>query len=70
MTVHAFPPALMSISAAAHYLSVSPSKLRGLDLPRVENGGNRQYKKEDLDAYIASLPIKGQGENKCDEIFG
>jgi hypothetical protein len=62
----------MQAKAAAHYLGVSPSKLRGLDLPCKVDGGNKLYDRADLDAYADSLPYdeeKGQ-ENSCDAVFG
>ena len=66
----AFPPRLMQASAAAHYLGVSVSKLRGLDIPARVNGGNKLYDKIDLDAYADALPYDGKGGNSCDELFG
>ena len=66
-----FPPRLMQAKAAAHYLGVSPSKLRTLDLPCKVDGGNKLYDKADLDAYADSLPYDGKEvrENTCDAVF-
>jgi len=69
MTRH-FPPRLLKAKDAAHYLSVSPSKLRGLGLPCKRQGGNVFYDRHDLDAWADALPYDGQGENPCDDIFG
>jgi len=67
-----FPPRLMQAKAAAHYLGMSPSKLRGLDLPCKVDGGNKLYDRADLDAYADSLPYDGDKgrENTCDAVFG
>lgn len=66
-----FTPRLMQATAAAHYLGVSPSKLRSMNLPRKEMGGNMVYERADLDAVADALPYEGQtGGNKCDELFG
>lgn len=51
-----FPPRLMQAKAAAHYLGVSASKLRELDLPCRVDGGNKLYDRADLDAYADALP--------------
>lgn len=53
-----FPPRLMQAKAAAHYLGLSPTKLRGLNLPRKEDGGNILYDRTDLDAYADALPYE------------
>lgn len=55
MTLH-FTPRLMKAKAAAHYLGLSESKLRGLDLPCKEDGGNVLYDRLDLDDYADRLP--------------
>lgn len=65
----------MQAKAAAHYLGVSPSKLRGLDLPCKVDGGNKLYDRADLDAYADALPYDGlgSGEDSCadaDAAFG
>lgn len=59
----------MQAKAAAHYLGVSPSKLRALDLPCKVSGGNKLYDRADLDAYADSLPYDGiqGGESSCDQ---
>lgn len=71
MTYH-FPPRLMQAKAAAHYLGVSPSKLRTLDLPCKRDGGNVLYDRADLDAWADTLPYDASenGENSCDAAFG
>lgn len=70
-----FPPRLMQAKAAAHYLGVSASKLRGLDLPCKVDGGNKLYDRADLDAYADALPYDGlaEGEDSCadaDAVWG
>ncbi|MGR3495386.1 DNA-binding protein [Citreimonas sp.] len=69
-----FTPRLMKAHAAAHYLGVSPSKLRTLDLPCKRDGGNVLYDRLDLDAYADALPYEGQAQDGrdtvCDSIFG
>ncbi len=55
-----FPPRLMQAKAAAHYLGLSPSKLRTLDLPCKRDGGNVLYDRTDLDAYADQLPYDGK----------
>lgn len=62
MSFH-FPPRLMQAKAAAHYLGISPSKFRGLDLPCKIDGGNALYDIADLDAYADNLPYKKEPEN-------
>ncbi len=53
---------------AAHYIGVSESTLRGLEIPRRELGGKRVYDKADLDAFADSLPYEGiVEENPCDD---
>ncbi|GGF44025.1 hypothetical protein SAMN05216376_105223 [Mameliella alba] len=59
MTYH-FLPRLMQAKAAAHYLGVSLSKLRQLDLPCKRDGGNVLYDRRDLDAWADGLPYDGQ----------
>ena len=68
---HDFPPRLMQAKAAAHYLGVSASKLRSMDLPCKRDGGNVLYDRADLDAYADSLPYIPQtkAENSCDAVF-
>ncbi len=67
---HHFPPRLMQAKAAAHYLGISPSKLRTLDLPCKRDGGNKLYDIADLDAYADNLPYDGREVSDCDDIFG
>ncbi|WP_258223581.1 helix-turn-helix domain-containing protein [Rhodobacter aestuarii] len=50
----------MPAPEAAHYLGVSESMLRQLDLPRRMLGAKRLYDRFDLDAYASSLPIEGE----------
>lgn len=80
MTFH-FAPRLMQAKAAAHYLGVSASKLRTLDIPVKVCGRNKLYDILDLDAYADALPyVEGDvstrdadeafGKNTCDEVFG
>ncbi|MBN9674610.1 helix-turn-helix domain-containing protein [Salipiger bermudensis] len=54
-----FAPRLMPVTQAAHYIGVSPSKLRDLPIPRRQLGGKRVYDRADLDAYADSLPYDG-----------
>ncbi|MEM9578261.1 MAG: DNA-binding protein [Pseudomonadota bacterium] len=66
-----FPPRLMPGPQAAHYLGVSESKLRTLEIPRRVLDGKRVYHINDLIAYADSLQFDGEGEpNSCDAIFG
>lgn len=61
----------MQANEAAHYLGVSPSKLRTMDLPRKVMGGNRVYEIADLDALADALPYEGEtGDGECDKLFG
>lgn len=53
-----FPPRLMKAPAAAHYLGVSPTKLRALNLPCKREGGNVLYDIRDLDAFADRLPYE------------
>lgn len=53
-----FTPRMMQARAAAHYMGVSPSKLRTLPIPRRVDGGNKLYDRADLDAYIDALPYE------------
>lgn len=63
MPVHRdFAPRLMPSPQAAHYIGVSESTLRGLEIPRRELGGKRVYDKADLDAFADSLPYEGIAE--------
>lgn len=66
-----FPPRLMPSPQAAHYLGVSESMLRTLEIMRRKIGGKRVYDKADLDAYADSLPYEGEmGDSECDQAFG
>lgn len=68
-----FVPRLMQTIAAAHYLGMSPSKLRVLQIPRKIDGGNVLYERADLDAYADKLAYHKSShgaEQQCDEIFG
>ena len=67
-----FPPRLMQARAAAHYLGMSPSKLRTLDLPCKRDGKNKLYDRNDLDEYADKMPYgdEVEGENSCDAAFG
>jgi excisionase family DNA binding protein len=61
--VFAFPPALMTKEQAAFYLSTSPTGIRDLIrlgmLTAVDDGGKRtKIRRDDLDAYVRSLPEK------------
>lgn len=68
---HDFAPRLMPAPAAAHYIGVSVSKLRGLPIPRKALDGKRLYDRLDLDHYIDHLPYDDKaGENTCDALFG
>lgn len=55
-----FPPRLMQLKAAAHYLGMSESKLRALPLPCKRDGGNVLYDRLDLDAYADGIPYDGK----------
>ena len=46
----------MPARQAAHYLGVSESKLRELNLPSKKLGAKRVYDKDDLDTYADDLP--------------
>ena len=54
VTLH-FPPRLMPAPQAAHYLGVSETTLRGLQIPTREIGAKRLYDRLTLDAYADSL---------------
>lgn len=57
-----FPPRLLPAAQAAHYLGVSPSKLRDLPIPRRILGGKRLYDRLALDAYADSLATEGEDD--------
>lgn len=69
----AFAPRLLPAPAAAHYLGMSESKLRGLRIPRREDGANRLYDIRHLDEYADNLPIEGaqewQDHQQADQAF-
>lgn len=52
----------MKAKAAAHYLGISETKLRGLNLPSKKDGANVLYDRADLDAWADALPYDGIGE--------
>lgn len=57
---------------APHYLGVSESTLRLLEIPRRKLGAKRLYDRFDLDAFASALPIEGEseGETVSDHLFG
>lgn len=71
-----FLPRLMGPIAAAHYLGMSPSKLRTLAIPSKADGGNVLYERSDLDDYADKMRyrdgfgITGSEAAQCDAIFG
>lgn len=66
-----FPPYLMPATQAAHFIGVSESTLRSLNLPRRRIGTKRLYHINDLIAYADALPIEGESEDEaCDNLFG
>lgn len=73
---HQFLPRLMGSVAAAHYLGMSVSKLRGLEIPSKSDGGNVLYERSDLDDYADKIRYRdgfgaiGEGAALCDEAFG
>ncbi|MCB1347125.1 MAG: DNA-binding protein [Maritimibacter sp.] len=71
---YAFAPRLMQENAAAHYVGVSPSKLRTLGIPRRVSGANRLYDIRDLDAWADALIYDGAEEwhdtREADLVFG
>lgn len=60
MKHHAFTPRLLPASAAAHYLGVSESTLRGLEIARVTIGAKRLYDVVALDNFVAGLDVEGE----------
>lgn len=71
ITRAAWVPRLLPAPAAALYLGISESTLRGLGLPRRMLGAKRLYDVATLDAYASDLPIEGEEEaNSCDGKFG
>lgn len=67
-----FAPRLLPAPEAAHYLGVSTSTLRTLNIPRRQLGAKRLYDRLDLDAFAAGLPTEGEvsGDSECDSLFG
>ncbi len=68
----AFAPRLLPAPAAAAYLGVSPTTLRGLSIPRRMLGGKRLYDRLDLDAFASDLPTEGEDDkpDSCDAAWG
>jgi hypothetical protein len=70
----AFAPRLMQEPAAAHYIGVSPSKLRSLGIRRKTSDANRLYDIRDLDAWADALEYEGTHEchetQDADRAFG
>jgi hypothetical protein len=69
----AFTPRLLPAAEAAHYLGISESTLRSLNLPRRILGAKRLYDRLDLDAYASDLPVEGEAKdqaNTCDQAWG
>lgn len=65
----------MRAPAAAEYLSVSESALRGLPIKRRKIGALRAYAYDrlDLDEFADKLPYEGEEQergNSCDSLFG
>lgn len=52
----AYPPGLFSEVAAAQYLSMSVTTLRGANLPAKRFGRRKLYLRETLDAWRTELP--------------
>lgn len=68
---HHFVPRLLAAPEAAHYLSISESLLRELQIPRRVLRRKRLYDRIALDAYASSLPIEGEEvEDTCAGKFG
>ena len=67
-----FAPRLLPAPEAAHYLGVSTSTLRTLNIPRRQLGAKRLYDRIDLDAFASGLPTEGElsGDSECDAAFG
>ena len=67
-----FAPRLLPAPEAAHYLGVSTSTLRTLNIPRRQLGAKRLYDRLDLDAFASELPTEGEvsGDSECDSLFG
>lgn len=69
-----FTPRLMQADQAAHYLGVSVTYLRNLELQRKKLGSKRLYDVMELDDFASSLPNDGIDDNgaqaECDKAFG
>lgn len=68
-----FIPRLLPSPAAAHYLGVSETTLRSLNLPRKVLCAKRLYDINMLDDFASSLPDDGvvdEGQAGCDRAFG
>lgn len=69
-----FTPRLMQADQAAHYLGVSVTYLRSLDLQRKRLGSKRLYDVLELDDFASSLPNDRIDDNGaqagCDRAFG
>lgn len=67
-----FAPRLLPAPEAAHYLGISQSMLRGLNIPRRQLGAKRLYDRFDLDEFASSLPTEGDaaGDDECNRLFG
>lgn len=72
MTRLDFAPLLLPAPAAAHFLGVGETTLRGLPIKRKVLGGKRLYDRRDLEAFADDLRYEGEGEEsaQCDGIFG
>jgi len=55
-----FTPRLMPAPQAAHYLGVSESTLRTIELPRKTVGAKKMYDKFDLDQWVDTLPYENE----------
>ncbi len=62
-----FAPRLMLAREAAHYLGMSESNLRKLDLPRKIHGALRLYDRLDLDHFASILPLEDKEESTCND---
>ncbi|MEY8827665.1 DNA-binding protein [Sedimentitalea sp. XS_ASV28] len=65
-----YTPRLMPAPQAAHYLGMSETKLKSLNIPRRVMDGKRLYHVNDLVAFADNLPIEGYQEGtSCEDIF-
>jgi len=72
-----YQPRLLPASAAAQYLGISETSLRGLGLPRRVLGKRRLYDRYDLEAFVNSMSYDAANEgdanedrDECDRLFG